>query len=264
MNLSRFVVLCGLLIGLTAPGAANAQLDVFVVDVEVISPGVHRFHIYGTNFGSARPSVRIGGNSVRLNEYASDYISAEPLFSLPPGSYRLSVTSGSDSSQMDEFEVTLGVQGPKGDKGDPGAVGPKGDTGDTGPQGVQGIKGDTGATGPKGDKGDTGATGPKGDTGATGPMGPQGHQGPAGPTRGIVCREVSKGGVNTYTIGVSVVHCGPGEFLTGGACSSTNNTIGTAGNLGVYNGAFGYTCALRGPSSTTATVLTNAICCRYE
>ena len=70
--------------------------------------------------------------------------------------------------------ASVGVQGAKGDKGDPGLQGSpgiKGDTGATGLTGPQGLKGDTGLTGPQGLKGDTGLTGPqglKGDTGATG------------------------------------------------------------------------------------------------
>ena len=44
-----------------------------------------------------------------------------------------------------------------------------------GPQGPQGEKGDTGATGPQGPKGDVGATG------ATGPQGPKGDKGETGP-----------------------------------------------------------------------------------
>ena len=105
-------------------------------------------------------------------------------------------------SKMDDFEARFReIQGPKGDKGDTGAIGPqgpKGDTGATGPQGPQGPKGEVGATGPqgaqglqgeqgargiKGDRGNTGATGPQGpqgNTGATGPQGPQGPQGPKG------------------------------------------------------------------------------------
>ena len=57
------------------------------------------------------------------------------------------------------------AQGPKGDKGDPGAQGPKGDVGDPGPQGPQGEVGPAGKDGAKGAKGDTGAQGPKGDPG---------------------------------------------------------------------------------------------------
>ena len=52
--------------------------------------------------------------------------------------------------------ISLGEEGPKGDKGDPG---PKGDKGDPGP------KGDKGDPGPKGDKGDPGPRGDKGDPG---------------------------------------------------------------------------------------------------
>ena len=65
----------------------------------------------------------------------------------------------------------MGLQGPKGDKGDVGLQGPKGDKGDTG---TQGPKGDVGSQGPKGDKGtqgqkgDVGPQGPKGDTGSGG------------------------------------------------------------------------------------------------
>ena len=58
--------------------------------------------------------------------------------------------------------ASVGVQGAKGDKGDPGLQGSpgiKGDTGATGLTGPQGLKGDTGLTGPQGLKGDTGATG---------------------------------------------------------------------------------------------------------
>ena len=81
---------------------------------------------------------------------------------------------------------SVGLVGPKGDKGDtgiqgpPGAKGDKGDTGATGPPGAKGDTGNTGATGPpgaKGDTGDTGATGPPGAKGDTGMQGPEGSPG---------------------------------------------------------------------------------------
>ena len=60
---------------------------------------------------------------------------------VPPGSYLLTLTSGSKASQFDEFWLTLGTQGPQGPTGATGSVGPQG------PAGPQGLTGATGATG---------------------------------------------------------------------------------------------------------------------
>lgn len=109
-----------------------------------------------------------------------------------PGSYRLTVATGTGASQSDVFDITVGAVGPKGEKGDrgekgeagaTGAQGSTGATGATGAQGPQGITGKDGTQGPKGDtgdKGETGATGPQGQTGATGAQGPQGATGQTG------------------------------------------------------------------------------------
>ena len=67
-----------------------------------------------------------------------------------------------------------GLQGPKGDPGDPGAKGDKGDPGDPGSPGEKGDKGDPGNPGAKGDKGDPGDPGAKGDKGDPGDQGPPG------------------------------------------------------------------------------------------
>lgn len=97
-----------------------------------------------------------------------------------PGSYRLTVATGTGASQSDVFDMTVGAVGPKGERGDKGD---KGETGAAGAQGPQGITGKDGVQGPKGDtgdKGETGATGPQGQTGATGATGVQGPQGTIG------------------------------------------------------------------------------------
>ena len=73
------------------------------------------------------------------------------------------------------------LQGPQGEKGEPGEQGPQGPKGDTGPQGPQGPKGDTGPQGPQGDPGETGPQGAQGETGPQGPQGPQGETGETGP-----------------------------------------------------------------------------------
>lgn len=117
---------------------------------------------------------------------------------------------GEDYQLKSSGWVKKSVQGPKGDKGDPGVAGAKGEKGDpgaAGPKGadgksayevwleqpgntgkseqeylasLKGEKGETGAKGEKGDPGAAGAKGEKGDPGAVGPQGAEGAQGPAG------------------------------------------------------------------------------------
>lgn len=79
-----------------------------------------------------------------------------------------STDGGSTFGEIGMSELSPGVKGPKGDKGDMGLTGPKGDKGDTG---STGSKGDTGLTGPKGDQGIQGSSGPKGDKGDKGDAG---------------------------------------------------------------------------------------------
>lgn len=112
------------------------------------------------------------------------------------GDYKLVVGTGEGKKiEFDEYDLTIGAIGPKGDTGDIGPRGEKGDQGERGPQGEQGIpgeKGEQGIPGLKGDqgiqgvKGDQGVQGVKGDQGVPGvkgdqgPKGEQGEQGPAG------------------------------------------------------------------------------------
>lgn len=98
---------------------------------------------------------------------------------------KLHVVQSPSDCKSNETLLSFNLQGPKGDKGDPGPQGPKGDKGDVGPAGSQGVKGDTGAQGPqglKGDKGDPGPVGPQGPQGEQGVQGMQGEQGPKGDT----------------------------------------------------------------------------------
>jgi hypothetical protein len=62
-----------------------------------------------------------------------------------PGSYLLTLTTGSKANQFDEFWLTLGTQGPQGPQGSTGATGAVGPQGPSGPQGLTGA---TGAAGP--------------------------------------------------------------------------------------------------------------------
>ena len=71
------------------------------------------------------------------------------------GGHRLTARRGTEVQTMDIMD------GPQGEKGDPGATGP------AGPQGEKGDPGATGPAGPQGEKGDPGATGPAGPDGKT-------------------------------------------------------------------------------------------------
>jgi hypothetical protein len=135
--------------------------------------GLTQMTVTGISFTGAPGSstiVTLGSSLTPLQVVAVTNTSLTVLLpsGVQPGSYLMTVST-TNPQQTDEFWVTIG------------AVGPKGDTGDQGPPGVQGPIGLTGPAGPKGDIGATGAQGPKGDTGAAGAVGPAGPAGAQGP-----------------------------------------------------------------------------------
>lgn len=140
--------------------------------------------IEGLNFENGSfPAVMLN-QIVLFVDFASDRTIITELPLLPPGSYMLTVETGSARSQFDAFEVTLGATGPAGPAGEPGqdgapgAPGPMGDPGPIGPPGPPGATGPRGFTGSPGPAGDDGIAGPPG---PDGPPGPEGPAGPAGP-----------------------------------------------------------------------------------
>lgn len=140
---------------------------------------------YGDEFGNPGQIVIEGLNfqngsfpAVKLNQivlfvdFVSDGTIITELPVLPPGSYMLTVETGTARSQFDAFELTLGATGP---------VGPAGPPGDPGQDGAQGVPGPKGAPGPMGLPGAPGDAGADGAPGLPGPVGPVGPQGPVGP-----------------------------------------------------------------------------------
>lgn len=95
------------------------------------------------------------------------------------------------------------TQGPKGDKGDPGAAGPKGDAGAPGPAGPVGP---TGAQGPQGPKGADGVSGwEQPFTSSSVPSG-------ATATLSATCTSGKKtlgGGFNISSVGVAIIFSAP-------------------------------------------------------
>src|SRR5439155_10633 len=145
--------------------------------------------IWGVNFGTATPVVKLAGTPLTVLTYSTSGCVAALPFGIEPASYQLLVFRGGSLSVPSlPFEVAIGDVGPPGPQGLKGDTGPTGPRGFEGPAGAKGDKGETGAMGPpgpqglQGPKGDTGATGPagpagqKGDTGATGPQGPPGPE----------------------------------------------------------------------------------------
>ncbi|HEK9998723.1 TPA: thioester-forming surface-anchored protein, partial [Streptococcus equi subsp. zooepidemicus] len=78
--------------------------------------------------------------------------------------------------------IRHGLNGPRGEKGDPGKTGPKGDPGKTGERGERGPKGEPGPQGKPGERGERGPAGEKGLDGKPGKQGPQGPRGDKGET----------------------------------------------------------------------------------
>jgi Collagen triple helix repeat (20 copies) len=124
----------------------------------------------------------------------------------------------------------MGPEGPAGAMGKTGSAGAKGEPGAMGPEGPKGAKGETGATGAKGDPGPTGLTGAKGATGLTGPPGLTGPAGAPAEPQSFSTEIVNSAGTSAAgslfggaTVSDSVT-CPVGTSLTGGGYSWTSNT----------------------------------------
>jgi len=135
---------------------------------------------------------------------------ASSLRSRPPEP----TTIGQSTPQLDP----AAVQGPKGERGAPGAAGTQGPKGEPGPKGEAGPLGPKGEPGPPGPKGEPGAAGPRGEPGPPGAKDEPGSPGPKGePGSGTSAMRVLKGRASNA--------CEDGETLISAYCVSAANEI---------------------------------------
>jgi hypothetical protein len=99
---------------------------------------------------------------------------------IPGKIHRLQEQINALQTELDNIQLTPGLQGDPGPAGPQGPAGANGTDGVAGAQGPQGPKGDTGAQGPVGLQGPQGPQGPVGLQGPQGALGPEGPQGPGG------------------------------------------------------------------------------------
>lgn len=176
-------------------------------------------YIVGESFGSA-PTAHIGETAEPLQIVRHDGgLLIANLPDLPPGSYRLHVSRGTQEAERDSFDLTLGNAGPEGPQGPQGEPGPQGTVGPLGPQG------DTGPQGPQGIQGPVGPQGQQGEPGPQGPAGPQGPQGETGAT-GVSGLDLRTHVVSLGSNGASYTwQCPSGKIaIAGGAGHRDNNS----------------------------------------
>ncbi len=138
-------------------------------------------YVYGSDFGTRKPIMKLGDTQLVLLSWQPDWVSAQLPSDIVPGSYNLTLFCTSrHHHRTTEASLSVAIEGDS-QQGGPGAPGPMGLTGPAGPQGPAGPAGPIGLTGPAGPQGPAGLQGPIGLTGPDGPQGPAGNPGPTGP-----------------------------------------------------------------------------------
>jgi len=154
------VALAFILAGAPIAGAQPAEIVRADVDVDG-----GRISALGRGFGTSTGRLVLTGSRGALfaELHPVTWTDAEIVALLPPdippGAYHLRVSTRPTRRHHgwdDWLDITIGVQGPR---GEPGAAGPQGPTGDPGPQGEQGVPGPAGPPGPPGPQGPTGPSG---------------------------------------------------------------------------------------------------------
>jgi hypothetical protein len=124
-----------------------------LINSAVVNSSVTQITVSGSGFqsGTAAPNVRFDGTVLTVTSFSDTQFVASLPSGLGPGSYLLEVATSNSFNSTNDFEVTIGAQGPTGPQGPIGPAGPQGPIGATGPQGP------AGPTGPQGPSGDSSA-----------------------------------------------------------------------------------------------------------
>ena len=236
-TLSRAVVVALILLATSlgvqsAPNPPGGHLNITEVSVVFGPPDL--IVIKGEDFDFGSPlDVTLGEfGSLFILAASGTEITAELPAGIPDGDYLLTVFTGNGQSQSDEYDLTVGAVGPKGDEGD------KGDQGDQGPTGPEGP---LGPEGPQGPEGPTGPDGPQGPMGAQGPRGFVGPPGPAGAAR-VSSFTAEASSTCNYSCSASTPHpvcgCSCDNGFFGGTCScSCSSTASVSCNRNSCNAA---------------------------
>jgi hypothetical protein len=220
-----------------APNAGAQSIEILRADADLEGG---RITAHGRSFGTTIGRIVLAGSRggvfaelITVTWTDTEVVALLPP-GLPPGAYRLEIgprTVGRSQGSSDSLDVTIGVQGPKGDTG---AAGPQGPPGEPGPQGAQGL------AGPAGPQGAPGPVGPQGATGPVGPIGPPGPTGPAGPAgpSGILGSATSALSLITLTSSFqtvpAVVSVSAPTTGSTSALAEANGTVFVSGAIGTY------------------------------
>jgi hypothetical protein len=124
-----------------AAAAATPQIDSVS---QIFATNPTQLQINGSGFGTAKPTVVIGGNPLFILSFTDTVVfaSVPPPAVVPPGSYSLVLTPDNHNGVSSApFEVAIGAVGPPGPTGPAGATGAMGLPGTAGPVGPQGPAG---------------------------------------------------------------------------------------------------------------------------
>jgi hypothetical protein len=226
----------GALLGASTPGLADSSRQPAITAARA-EGGV--LHIFGINFGSARPKVTLGTLALSVVSVTASKVEAIVPATVAPGSYLLTVTASKgkhgsndhdddDDAKYDESWITIGGAGATGATGATGAAGAQGPQGPAGTAGLPGSQGPAGAAGPAGRDGAMGPAGPEGLQGIAGPVGPQGPAGPSGSSaslRTFVVNTTHNWTPGDPTFVNLVIECPAGSYATGGAADAFGFTI---------------------------------------